>query len=241
MSNAKILILGDGLLGTEIRKQTGWDYISRKKDGFSIGNFIYRKDDYYDKLTSADVLVNCIGYTNTYDKNWLKHYQSNYLGVLNLVDFCNSSSEYKKLIHISTDYIYADTPKPAKETDIPIHKSNWYSYFKLLADGYVQTECGYYLLVRTSFKPKPFPHLKATTALKGNFDYVDVISCLIIGLIENNAVGVYNVGTEEKTMYDLAVQTRPHVEKVDYLFNTTMPTDVTMDLSKMKEFFEYEN
>ena len=28
----KALILGDGLLGSELHKQTGWDYISRKKD-----------------------------------------------------------------------------------------------------------------------------------------------------------------------------------------------------------------
>ena len=32
----KILILGNGLLGSEIQKQTGWDLISRKKDGFDI-------------------------------------------------------------------------------------------------------------------------------------------------------------------------------------------------------------
>ena len=30
------LILGDGLLGTELVKQTGWDYISRKKDGIDF-------------------------------------------------------------------------------------------------------------------------------------------------------------------------------------------------------------
>ena len=29
----KIVILGDGLLGSELVKQTNWDYISRKKDG----------------------------------------------------------------------------------------------------------------------------------------------------------------------------------------------------------------
>ena len=30
------LILGDGLLGSEIVKQTGWDYASRKKDGIDF-------------------------------------------------------------------------------------------------------------------------------------------------------------------------------------------------------------
>ena len=32
----KICILGDGLLGSELSKQTGWDVISRKKDKFNI-------------------------------------------------------------------------------------------------------------------------------------------------------------------------------------------------------------
>ena len=34
----KIVVLGDGLLGSELVKQTGWDYISRKKDNFDINN-----------------------------------------------------------------------------------------------------------------------------------------------------------------------------------------------------------
>ena len=40
MSNQlKVLILGDGLLGSEIGKQTEWDYISRKKDGIDVLDF----------------------------------------------------------------------------------------------------------------------------------------------------------------------------------------------------------
>ena len=34
--NKKILVLGNGILGKEISKQTGWDNISREKDGFDI-------------------------------------------------------------------------------------------------------------------------------------------------------------------------------------------------------------
>ena len=32
----KVLVLGDGLLGSEIVKQSGWSYISRKSLGASI-------------------------------------------------------------------------------------------------------------------------------------------------------------------------------------------------------------
>ena len=39
----KVLVLGNGVLGEEIVKQTGWDIISRKINGFDITN----KDTYY--------------------------------------------------------------------------------------------------------------------------------------------------------------------------------------------------
>jgi len=46
----RVVVLGDGLLGSEIVKQTGWDCLSRKKDKFDIThseNF----NDYLLKIT----------------------------------------------------------------------------------------------------------------------------------------------------------------------------------------------
>ena len=56
----KVLVLGDGLLGTEIIKQTGWDYISRKKDKFDI------TISSFNCLLGYDAVINCIAYTDTY-------------------------------------------------------------------------------------------------------------------------------------------------------------------------------
>ena len=39
----KVLVLGDGLLGSEIVRQTNWDCISRKKDGFDINDISSNK------------------------------------------------------------------------------------------------------------------------------------------------------------------------------------------------------
>jgi len=148
----KYLILGDGLLGSEIRKQTGWDYISRKKDriDFTIPGSYSRFIEEY------DVVINCIAYTNTIHNEREPHWSVNYTGVIDLVDLCY---EFKtKLVQISTDYIYANSKPEASEKDIPVHLENWYTYTKLLADGYVQTmRDKNYLLLRTSFKPNPFP------------------------------------------------------------------------------------
>ena len=35
----KVVVLGDGLLGSEIIKQTNWEYISRKKDNFDLTDY----------------------------------------------------------------------------------------------------------------------------------------------------------------------------------------------------------
>ena len=223
------IILGDGLLGKEIQKQTGWDYISRKKDGIDFKDI----NTYVGKIHRYDTVVNCIANTDTYSTDFKSHWETNFLGLIQLADYCNDRD--MKLVHISTDYIYADSCKDAKETDVPVYKGNWYSYTKLIGDAYVQAACKKHLVIRTSFKPRPFPYPKAITTQEGNFDYVDIISTLIIMLIDKNAEGVYNVGTDKKTIYDLAVKTKD-VMPYNEILHPTMPTNVTMNVEKMRRF-----
>ena len=50
MDKLNVLVLGDGLLGSEIVKQTGWDYISRKAGTFNIDNLdngLFSHSPYY--------------------------------------------------------------------------------------------------------------------------------------------------------------------------------------------------
>jgi dTDP-4-dehydrorhamnose reductase len=217
----KVLVLGDGLLGSEIVKQTGWDYISRKKDGFDIRqHFLLGLDGY-------DVIVNCIAYTNTYSDDKELHWDINYKGVIKLSNYCTTRNV--KLVHISTDYIYSNSIVQASETDIPIHGNNWYSYTKLLGDAYAQLN-DKNLIIRTSHKPYPFPYKDAWANQHTNGDYVNVISDLIIKLVNKNASGVYNVGTNEKTWFNLTKEefnTNP-ISKPDIA-----PENITMNINKL--------
>jgi len=223
----KILVLGDGLLGSEIVKQTGWEYLSANKDGIDVV-----KDfdglEYKIIVMNPDIVINCIGYTNTYDPEGQKHWELNYEFVANLASLCDMESI--KLVHISTDYIYAKSEgvSAKKETDVPVHQNTWYAYTKLLSDAHVQLRVKDYLLVRCSFKPKPFPYEKAYGNIKGNFDYVDVIAGQIIDLIKEDRSGVWNIGTEFKSIYQLAVQTVPDIGE---WYNDKLPT-IEMDLTK---------
>jgi dTDP-4-dehydrorhamnose reductase len=142
-----------------------------------------------------------------------------------------------KLVHISTDYVYAGSVNNATEEDRPIPSENWYTYYKLLADEYISFTNDNSLICRCSFKSKPFEYKYAWYNQIGNFDYVDIIADLIIKLIKCKATGIYNVGTEPKTMLDLAKQTKPEtqpIQKPDHV-----PGNISMNLTKLNSTFSW--
>jgi dTDP-4-dehydrorhamnose reductase len=220
------VVLGDGLLGKEIVNQTNWDFVSRKKDNIDANN----PDSIFNLILQYDTIINCIANTDTYSTDKKNHWSVNYKFVSDLIEFCNFQN--KKLIHISTDYLYSNSVSKASEDDVPVHLGTWYGYTKLLGDSLVQLKCNDHLICRLSHKPYPFPYDKAWVDIKTNGDYVTVIADLVIKLIKNNSFGVYNVGTEEKSIYDLAIKTRKvdPIKKPDYI-----PYDTTMSLDKLKK------
>jgi dTDP-4-dehydrorhamnose reductase len=225
----KVLVLGDGLLGNEIINQSGWDYISRKKDNLDINNI----DCYLDRY-KPDVIINCIANTDTYSKEKELHWNVNYVFVSKLINYCNE--KLIKLVHISTDYLYSGSVNNASEDDVPVHCNNWYGYTKLLSDGLVQIQSNNYLLIRCTHKPNPFPYDSAWLDQIGNFDYVDVISNLIIKLVNNGANGLYNLGTDTKTMYELAKKTKEAINKSFSPIH--VPKNTSMNINKMKNIIK---
>jgi dTDP-4-dehydrorhamnose reductase len=230
----KVVVLGDGLLGTEFVKQTEWDFISRKKDNFDITN----TEDYYkffiDNFNGVafwnkyDVIINCIANTNTYSNDKELHWNINYKSVVDLTNFCKKYNI--KLVHISTDYVYTNSINEASENDVPIHGNNWYSYTKLLGDSYVQLNENN-LVLRGTHKKYPFPYKEAWIDQIGNFDYISKIAELMICLIKDNACGVYNIGTELKTMFELATQSNP----VKPIFKPSLaPSKTSMNTNKLQ-------
>ena len=220
----KILVLGDGLLGWEIIKQTNWDFLSRKKDNIDVTKF----KNWSHLLFGYDVVVNCIAHTDTYSKDKDLHWDVNYKFVERLTKFCNKKEI--KLVHMSTDYIYTNSVNDATENDVPVHLPTWYGYTKLLGDAHVQLKSKNYLICRLSHKPNPFPYDKAWTDIETNCDYVDVISNLVIELINKDVNGVYNVGTKTKSIYDLALETK-NVEPINKPLY--VPENTTMSLEKL--------
>jgi dTDP-4-dehydrorhamnose reductase len=222
MYSNKVLVLGDGLLGSELVKQTNWDYASRRKGNLDI-------NELYSLPRTYDTIINCIANTDTYSNEKELHWKVNVEFVKQLINYCNHFNI--KLIHISTDFVYANSTNDASETDIPVHANNWYSYSKLIADALIELDCENYLICRCGHKPHPFPYDEAWVDYTGNFDYVTVIADLIINLIKNDAEGLYNVGTELKNMYELAIKTK---NVISTFKPDGAPDDISMDVNKIK-------
>ena len=224
------VILGDGLLGSYLYSIGGYHMLSRKKDEMDITQRAY----FPIFLNRYDTVVNCMAYTDTYSKNRNLHWDTNYVAVHNLAKYCQKN--YKKLVHISTDFVYANSAGTPSEEDVPVHNEDWYSYTKLLGDAAVQMIGGNYLVCRCTHKPFPFMFDTAWTDRIGNFDYTKQIGDLIHGLIQEDASGVYNVGTKTKSMFDLAQKTNPNVK--EGLAPSHVPKKTTMNVGKLNNFLK---
>jgi dTDP-4-dehydrorhamnose reductase len=226
----KVIVLGKGKLGSEIVKQTGWDYLCRAEHEITIDNF----DEWKNRMGEYDVVVNCIANTDTYSEDKEKHWKANYELVTFLAEYCDDNG--KKLVHISTDYLYQNSVDDAKEEDEPLFEHTWYMFTKLLADEYLKEHAKNYLICRLSHKPYPFPYDSAWVDVITNADYTPVISGLVIELIKNGAEGLYNVGTERKTIYELAQRTNKNVNKI--VSPPNVPKNISMNVSKMENFLK---
>jgi dTDP-4-dehydrorhamnose reductase len=221
-----VLVLGDGILATELVKQTGWRFISRKKNKIDIT----RPGSYSGLIKGYDVIVNCIACTDTYSIDRQKHWDVNYKAVAELVKLCNLNRS--KLVQISTDHVYANSESEATEESIPQPITTWYGHTKMLGDAHVQLAADDYLICRESHKPYPFLYKQAWSNQYTNGDYVNIIADLLIQLINKDAKGIYNVGTEIKTWFNY---TKEEFNTQPYAKPEQAPANITMNLTKLKD------
>lgn len=224
------VILGDGLLGSAVIGISGWNYVSRRDHGFDINKPQTWKNCIPKETTT---IINLVANTDTYTDDLDSLFETNYRGVIRLVDYCNENGI--KLVHFSTDYVYEKSRTNAKETFKAV-PGNAYAMSKLLADEYIMKHSNNYLILRGAQKPDPFPYDKAFTDVVGNFDYPDAIGELVVKMVKLGAKGLYNIGTELKSVYELAQRSHPNVRPVESPKH--FPNDVSMNLDKMNKVLE---
>ena len=206
MKNLRVLYTGgSGRLGIELQKITdnmGWNFPSHQ--GMDITDI-----DSIWKDFKFDLIVHGAAYTDVAGAEKEKELckEINVHGTKNLLDFFPGIP----FVYVSSEY----ANKPV----------NYYSITKLMAEQVVEKSKRPYLIIRTLFKPRPYPYNRAFVDQWTQGDYVDVIAPLIIKSIYNwnmKTCMTEYVGTGRKTVYDLAVQTRPDVKKAHVRDVTTV-------------------
>ena len=180
---------GTGRLAAELRKHLKADYKGIEDFDFT---------DYFAK-GKYELVVHMGAYTDVKkaESEPNKCFNTNAYGTFNVVQ------KYKDVpfIYISTEY--ANKPLGV------------YALTKRLGEEIVKSHPRH-LIIRTSFKPNPFPFPFAYKDQFTQGDYVDVIAKKLSEMIKSwdrNTQDIVYCGTGRKTMFELAKRTRPDVKE----------------------------
>lgn len=243
----RVLITGaSGTLGTELRSQLDQykiPYVGTDKE-VDICNY----SAFYKALLDShcDVVIHCAGLIDVpwCEINRDKAYAVNVSGAINVARACRELDRF--MVFISTDYVYkgdkeykGDDAEGNYEIGDRLDPINYYAYTKVLADIAVQNRCpDYSLIARISFKKKgAWPYPKAFIDQYTSRDTVDVIANQILQATFGGHKGVVHLGTERKTVYELAKRQSPEVlpMSIKDIKNVVLPVDTSLKLTKVEK------
>ena len=235
-----ILTGSTGTLGRELIKiapDFGITYLPVSSRDFDITDSRSIRTFKAYNILNYEGVVHCAAFTDTTkaETKRARVIDANIIGTRNVFsEFCNSNSV--SFVYISTDYVYQSTGMEGgyKETSSP-RPVNFYAWTKYAGESYARSQD---LIIRTSFKPSIWRHTHAFDDLYTSAGYVDEIARKISFLVVHGAQGIYNVGTERKSIYDLARRRNPGVQPIskDTIQDVGMPEDCSIDTSKYEEF-----
>lgn len=189
MKSETLITGGNGRLATELKKHLPGDYLSKENLDFTKPIKLKKK---------YDLIVHVGAYTDVKKaefKDKKKCFMVNVYGTFNLVTH------------------YKNTPFIFISTEFAAHPFAIYALTKKLGEEIVKTHPKH-LILRTLFKPNPFPFEKAYKDQYTQGDYVDVIAKLLTKRIKKwnkKTSKLEYLGTGRKTMFELAKRTRPNV------------------------------
>lgn len=140
-----------------------------------------------------------------------------------------------RLVLISTDYVFYGDRGNYHEDDTPGPVRNFYALTKLVAEEAARAVPGA-LVIRTSFRPRVWPYETAFDDVFTSQDYVDVIAPLLVDVFDHLAqidVGLLHVGTERKSVFELAARRAPAVRRASRsTAPVALPEDVSLDVGR---------
>ncbi len=205
----KILITGGtGRLASELKKHLEGEYV-----GIEHWDFTYPTEI---PTGEYDLILHMGAYTDVAKAEVEAHkcFQTNAYGTFNLMHHFKSVP----FVYISTEWSYQ-----------PI---SIYALTKYLGEEIVKYHPNH-LIIRTLFKPNPFPFPYAYDDQYTQGDYVDVIAKIIADKVKSwdrKTSELWFAGTGRKTIFELAKRTRPDV----------LPNKVSEHRTKVGDIVPYD-
>lgn len=221
MSCFDVLIGASGLLGSHLSFSRDTLLPLRSQLDIADRNSVY---DYFSNWKRQSVNINTIilsaAYTNVAKSNLEMNlvYRTNVLGPQFITEVLHDLNIRCKLVYISSDYVFSGDEGYYTEQD-PVNpvKDNYYALSKALGEHIVRGFSNY-LIIRTSFcRSDIWPYKKAFLDQYTSRDTVDVIAPMISSLININASGIVHIGTERKSVFDLARRINSNIEPMSRL------------------------
>ncbi len=187
------------------------------------------------KQYQPEVLVHAAAYTDVAraETEKVQCWQVNVEGTRNLVRAALERDLH--FVHISTDYVFWGDKGGYQEDDPVGPVRNYYALSKLVAEELVRV-LPRYLIIRTSFRPSPFPYPVAYHDLYTSQDYLEVIApqvALALKNLDRIPYHTLHIATERKSVYELARRTRLEVEpRSRREASVALPEDISLDVSR---------
>ncbi len=184
------------------------------------------------EIYKPDVILHAAAYTNVKkaETDYLSAIQTNVVGTINLLNYAVASNI--DFIYISTDAVF-DGKKGSYKTSDSINPINKYAKTKTAAELICRT----YLkttVIRTAFFEYEFPYEAAFYDQFTSKDYLDIIGPKILNILYNHKYGIYHIGSNRKSLYEIASSRKKDViKKSKKDFDFYIADDTSFDEEEM--------
>lgn len=238
MARRMLMTGGTGRLGRELQKLLP-ELIAPLRSELDItreGSIARALDRY-----APEVVIHAAAYTDVAraERERPACWEVNVTGTRRLV--LEALKRHIFFIHLSTDYIFWGDTGQYREDDPPGPVRNYYALSKLVAEEVVRT-LPQHLILRTSFRPSPWPYPVAFTDLFTSQDYVDVIAPEIaLAILRHDEIPyrTLHIATERKSAYDLAKRRRNDVLPASKeSVSVPLPDDISLNTKRWVDLKE---
>jgi dTDP-4-dehydrorhamnose reductase len=235
-----LLIGGSGQLGSCLKKQDKFINLNspskkeldlRKKK--SIGLTL--------KKYAPKIIINCAAITDMKfaEKYPGRCFETNVIGTINLVNEIKKYNKSIKLIHLSSDGVYASTKGNYSEKS-RIEPYNLYCWSKYLSEIPVK-KLKKFVIIRTRFFDKnKIKFKKIAKDIYTSSIEINDLSKKILKLLKNNFSGIINIGTKRMSLYNRYKKYKKIVpisrSKILANLDIQLAKDSSMNIKKMQKF-----